>query len=104
MTVLSVVTGAVHSNGQTYFEDFKLPDDSIYKSIESVIGGRARGHDGAKRTPTNEYAKLVVDDILAGNSGKVWRGASAGGVKFATNWLPQSTMVSVKAKVVKGKY
>jgi 1-acylglycerone phosphate reductase len=94
VSVLSIVTGAVKSNGQTYFEDFKLPENSMYTSIEQIIGDRARGFDGAKRQPTREYAEAVVDAILAGKSAKVWKGANAGGVKFATTWLPQSMMVS----------
>lgn len=92
--VLSIVTGAVQSQGQTYFEDFELPKDSIYKSIEGNIKARANGSDGVKREPTDVYAKTVADDILARKSGKVWRGANAGGVKFSTAWLPQSMMVS----------
>lgn len=32
--VLCVVTGAVQTNGQTYFEDWKLPEDSLYRPIE----------------------------------------------------------------------
>lgn len=66
----------------------------MYTSIEQIIGDRARGIDGAKRQATNEYAKVVVDAILAGKTGKVWKGANAGRVKFATTWLPQSMMVS----------
>lgn len=29
--VLSIITGAVQSLGQTYFDDLRLPDNSIYK-------------------------------------------------------------------------
>jgi NAD(P)-dependent dehydrogenase (short-subunit alcohol dehydrogenase family) len=50
--VLSVVTGAVKSKGQTYFEDWSLPEDSIYKPIEELVHQRANGIDEAKREPT----------------------------------------------------
>lgn len=106
VTVLSIVTGAVQSNGQTYFENFKLPEDSMYKSIEGIIGDRARGGDGSKRESAQEYAENVVKDILAGKTGKVWRGGGAGGVKFASTWLPQSVMVSCDRRmkvVIHGK-
>lgn len=95
MGVLSIITGAVRSQGQTYFDDWKLPEDSMYKSIEGIIKDRAKGNnDGLEREPTKVYAKNVVEDILARKSGKVWRGANAGATKFSSTWLPQSMMVS----------
>jgi 1-acylglycerone phosphate reductase len=92
--VLSVVTGAVQTNGQTYFEDWKLPDDSLYKPIESLIADRTRGHDGVKRMNLADYANKVTNDILRGASGKIWCGTNAGGVKFGEGFMPQSLMVS----------
>ncbi|KAF7511590.1 hypothetical protein GJ744_004178 [Endocarpon pusillum] len=98
VTVLSVVTGAVKTNGQTYFGDWKLPEDSIYKPIEAKIASRAQGHDGVKRMETMDYAKKVVNDIEAGASGKVWRGSTAGAVRFGSVFLPQSLMDSSLVK------
>lgn len=96
VTVLSVVTGAVKTNGLTYFEDWELPADSIYKPIEATIAERTRGHDGVKRMETIDYANKVADEITRGASGKVWRGSTAGAVKFGSVFLPQSSMVSVE--------
>lgn len=39
--VLEVLTGAVEPNGQTYFGDFKLPDQSLFKGVEDVIASGA---------------------------------------------------------------
>ncbi|KAF3070403.1 NADPH-dependent 1-acyldihydroxyacetone phosphate reductase [Daldinia childiae] len=39
--VLEIVTGAVKTLGQTYFGDFQLPAESLYKGIEDTIAGRA---------------------------------------------------------------
>ena len=44
--VLAVVTGAVETNGQSYFKDWKLPENSLFKPIETIIGDRAGGNDG----------------------------------------------------------
>ncbi|TVY51090.1 Short-chain dehydrogenase cctT [Lachnellula cervina] len=82
--VVQVVTGAVRSNGQTYFEDWKLPEDSLYKPIEALIANRARRGDGHPRVETEKYAKDVVDDIISGKTGKVWRGGNATSTKRAT--------------------
>lgn len=40
--VMEVVTGGVKSMGQTYFGDVKLPQGSLYKSIEDTFVSRAR--------------------------------------------------------------
>jgi 1-acylglycerone phosphate reductase len=93
---IQVVTGAVKSNGQTYFEDWKLPEDSLYKEIEGLIANRVRGGDGHPREDTEEYAKNVVDDILSGKTGKVWRGGDAVSTKQATTTnIPQHLLVSL---------
>lgn len=94
VTVLAVTTGAVKTQGQTYFEDWKLPTDSIYKPIEDAIAERARGHDGFERMDTMAYANKVISDIERGASGKVWRGSSATSVQFGSVFLPTSWMVS----------
>ncbi|KAF2686804.1 NAD(P)-binding protein [Lentithecium fluviatile CBS 122367] len=82
--VLSVVTGAVKSMGQTYFDDFALPENSLYKPIEDIIGSRARGNDGMPRMDTNEYATAVVDAIAKRTTGRFWYGEHADLVKQST--------------------
>ncbi|KAI0411428.1 hypothetical protein F5X98DRAFT_357197 [Xylaria grammica] len=92
--VLEVITGAVKSRGQTYFGDLKLPDQSLYKSIESTFVNRAQGNDGMPRTDTMEYANAVVDDVVKRTSGRVWYGSNADRVKMSTTAteVPQSAM------------
>ncbi|KAF2108438.1 hypothetical protein BDV96DRAFT_616274 [Lophiotrema nucula] len=75
--VLSVVTGAVQSNGQTYFDDLRLPEGSLYKPIEETIRKRAQGSDGVERMPTTDYAGPVVDEIVKRTTGSFWYGGSA---------------------------
>lgn len=82
-----IVTGAVVSRGQTYFDNFALPENSVYKQIEGVIAARARGEDGITRMPTADYAAAVVEDITKQTSGKFWYGDYAQDVKYA--WSPQ---------------
>ncbi|KAF1951582.1 NAD(P)-binding protein [Byssothecium circinans] len=84
VSVLSVVTGAVKSAGQTYFDDLKLPEGSLYKEVEEVIIHRAKGGDGLARMDTLEYAKGVVDEIEKGKSGKFWYGVHAENVRQGT--------------------
>lgn len=96
MKVIQVVTGAVESNGQTYFQDWKLPEDSLYKPIEALIANRVRGGDGHPREDTEKYAKEVVEDILSGKTGKIWRGGNATSTKGATTSdVDRSLLVSL---------
>ncbi|KAK9783957.1 hypothetical protein SCAR479_00516 [Seiridium cardinale] len=92
--VLEVVTGAVGTNGQTYFGDFNLPSKSLYKSIEHTIAGRAQGNDGLPRMDAGEYASVVVDEIAKRTTGRFWYGNNAEAVKMSTtaNAVPQSAM------------
>ena len=77
MKALSVVTGAVATNGQSYFEDWALPADSRYKKIEDKLAIAVRGIDDLPRTPAVDFAKQVADNILNGATGNVWLGERA---------------------------
>ncbi|KAM0794860.1 putative hydroxybutyrate dehydrogenase [Usnea florida] len=90
VTVLTVNTGAVSTNGLKTGVDFKLPSESIYKSIEKEIAGRARGEDGTPRMEPAVYAEKVVNDILGGAKGQVWRGGYASIVRFVLSKMPAS--------------
>ncbi|KAJ5740684.1 hypothetical protein N7493_000556, partial [Penicillium malachiteum] len=80
--VLCVVTGAVQTQGQTYFGDFELPEDSLYKPIEAKIAAHAQGHDGTERMPLIEYSEEVVAEIEKGATGRFWCANNAAGVKL----------------------
>ncbi|KAI1385785.1 putative hydroxybutyrate dehydrogenase [Hypoxylon trugodes] len=92
--VLEVVTGAVKTLGQTYFEDFALPPQSLYKSIEDIIAARAQGKDGMPRMESMEYASKVVDEVVKRTTGRFWCGNNADSVKMSTTAtaVPQSAM------------
>ncbi|KAI0518489.1 hypothetical protein F5B22DRAFT_599388 [Xylaria bambusicola] len=94
VNVIEVVTGAVKSQGQTYFDDFKLPEQSLYKGIESIVAGRAQGKDGTQRMDTGEYAAAVVDEVMKGTAGRIWFGGRAEDVRLGTTAtaVPQSAM------------
>ncbi|KAI0204950.1 hypothetical protein F4808DRAFT_412694 [Astrocystis sublimbata] len=92
--VLEVVTGAVRSQGQTYFGDFELPPNSLYKSIEPIIASRAQGNDMLPRMDTLEYANEVCKETLKRTSGRIWQGGFADMVKQNTTApnVPQDVM------------
>lgn len=101
VSTLSVVNGVVRSNAQNWkhFEDWKLPDDSLYKPLEELIHQRMQEkdgvyNDGVARTDTAQHAQKLADKILAGTTGSLWIGSQAGAVNFATKYLPQFALVS----------
>ncbi|KAJ5889621.1 hypothetical protein N7504_010431 [Penicillium tannophilum] len=81
--VLCIVTGATQTQGQTYFGDFKLPEDSLYKPIEETIAARAQGQDGSERMPLMEYSSQVAAQIESGATGRFWCGANSASTKAA---------------------
>ena len=92
--VVSVETGAVRSRGQTKLPQLKLPQESYYRNVEEDIVKRSRGEDGFRRMNTKVYADRVVQDILGGASGLVWRGSQATTIKWSSALLPTFMMVS----------
>lgn len=102
VNILSVVNGVVRSNAQNWkhFENWKLPENSIYKPLEELIHERIQEkdgvyNDGVARGDTMQHAKKLVDKILGGTTGTIWCGGLAGGVKFGTTYLPQFLLVSL---------
>ncbi|KAL4979524.1 hypothetical protein BDW66DRAFT_157347 [Aspergillus desertorum] len=97
--VLSIVTGAVQSMGQAgRFDDYELPEDSLYKPIEGLIKDRAQGNDGIKREELMTYCGKVVSEITDGKASKFWCGGSAGFARFVTAFMPSTYIDYVASK------
>lgn len=92
--VLCIPTGAVRTQGQTYFGDFKLPENSLYKPIEETIAARAQGQDGTERMPLMDYSSQVVAQIENGATGRFWCGANAERTKASISGDSNDMMVS----------
>ena len=88
VSVLSIVTGAVLTQGQSYFEEFALPANSRYKVVEDKVRARAQGTEfgkaGLHKMSLEEYSSQAVKAILGRECGKVWLGAHAEDVRMAT--------------------
>ncbi|KAJ6201988.1 NADPH-dependent 1-acyldihydroxyacetone phosphate reductase [Bipolaris maydis] len=94
--VISLVAGAVASNIMTNGAIPELSDTSPFKPAEKEIVALAKGQDGHARMPTDTFAKKVVDDVLAGAQGKLWRGQMASTIY----WLTKLTPLSVLDKLI----
>ncbi|KAE8375519.1 hypothetical protein BDV26DRAFT_267787 [Aspergillus bertholletiae] len=92
--VLCIPTGAVQTQGQTYFGDFKLPEGSLYKPIEETIAARAQGQGGSERMPLMDYSTHVAAQVENGATGRLWCGANAASTKAAISGDSNEMMVS----------
>ncbi|OTA81807.1 hypothetical protein M434DRAFT_37391 [Hypoxylon sp. CO27-5] len=92
--VIEIITGAVKTLGQTYFGDLKLPEGSLYKSLEDIFTSRAQGKDQLTRMDTIDYATVVVDEIIKRTTGKFWYGNNVENVRMSTTAtsVPQSAL------------
>ena len=95
VSVQAIVIGAVKTQGLTYFSNFSLPDDSLYKSIEGTIKGRANGTERPNLMAAADFAEKVVPIILAGHKKKFWPGKIASVVGFMATWFPLWLTVSI---------
>ncbi|OGM42617.1 short-chain dehydrogenase [Aspergillus bombycis] len=99
--VLCIPTGAVRTQGQTYFGDFKLPDNSLYKPIEETIAARAQGQDGVERMPLMDYSSQVAAQIENGATGRFWCGANADRTKATISGDSNDMMDDIFVKITR---
>jgi 1-acylglycerone phosphate reductase len=76
---------------------FHLPENSLYAPIEHQIDIRAKGQQSVQWGSAADYAAEVVKDVLSGKQGRVYRGVTAGLVRWVVGWAPQWLLVSIKA-------
>ncbi|KAK9234250.1 hypothetical protein V1525DRAFT_350564 [Lipomyces kononenkoae] len=88
VNVLTVMSGTVDSNFFRNSPAHRLPSTSRYVSAEKSIAARARGEDIQDGMTGQKYAERVVNDILQGVYGKVWRGKLASVVRYSSIFLP----------------
>ena len=92
--VINIITGGVQSRLQRVKR--ALPEDSYYMPINDQFERRLNFSE-IDATPTEEYARRVVDAVLLPNPPKsVWEGNKSWVVWFATTYLPSWVMVSLQ--------
>ena len=92
--VQALVTSSVKTQGLTYFGNFSLPEESLYKSIEATIKARANGAGRPKLMTAAAFANTVVPTIIVGSKSKTWPGLIAKAVGFMAAWFPLWLTVS----------
>ncbi|RAH51303.1 uncharacterized protein BO95DRAFT_458654 [Aspergillus brunneoviolaceus CBS 621.78] len=90
--VISLVTGTVATNVMSH-ANLTLPKSSLYHKALPEIQIRGAGKDVLSKSAPDDFARQVVQDILAGASGPVWRGAMASMVKVVSKYIPTGIWV-----------
>jgi short-subunit dehydrogenase len=93
IAVLTVVTGAIETSFMSNIKEPQFPPESHYLAIEEKAKSLARGEDGYARMKSEVYAGMVVKDVLAGKTGKVWHGANATMTRVANVVAPVRILV-----------
>lgn len=100
--VVDLKTGIVESNfqkNQRKDERFILPAGSIYKKAKEVVERTTRGtiYEG-QGMPSQQWANLVVTDLLKSNSPNIWRGTKAWTVRIGS-MLPFGSLDNTVKKI-----
>lgn len=92
--VMTVVVGAIETNIFVNATQQQFPANSLYKNAEKEITARATGTDVPHHSNRTDFARALVRDILGGAKGKVYRGAMASTIRYASTFLPASILAS----------
>lgn len=92
--VITCVTGVVKTNMMSNSAKYDLPAGSLYAPIAKYISARANGEEVKDAGPPEDFAKRLVNDILGGASGMVYRGKMATVAKYISAFLPAGILVS----------
>ncbi|PYH80324.1 NAD(P)-binding protein [Aspergillus uvarum CBS 121591] len=85
--VISLVTGTIATNIMSH-ANLTLPESSLYHKALPEIQTRGAGKDVLNKSAPDDFARQVVQDILGGASGPVWRGAMASLVEVVSKYIP----------------
>jgi len=93
VNVVEVLTEGSKTYGRKHVTDLKLPADSRFKVIEDTIVSRVETVDSSPKMPPEEFAQGVVEQILEGVKGRIWKGHNVETVKdLVTGRAPQDMM------------
>ena len=91
--VVTVIIGVVESKWFEGVSPVVLPETSYFRPIEKVISDKRQGKLGEKAMNTEEFARRLVGDVVAGKTGRIHRGSLASTVCLAVWWFPRWILV-----------
>ena len=88
LKILTVVTGSVKTNIHQNSPKFSLPPTSRYVVVSSHLEKRWNDEIDYDPSTPEEFARKVVGDVLAGATGKIWRGRHASETRWVRYFMP----------------
>lgn len=93
--VATVIVGGVQTNIHKNSPEHHLPPGSLYAPVAAKISDRASGRDITVRMDDpGVFAQHLVRDLMAGASGRIYRGNVSSTMSFLAWLLPSWLMVS----------
>ncbi|KAI0867977.1 putative short-chain dehydrogenase/reductase [Hypoxylon argillaceum] len=88
--VVTPIIGGVATNFfiNALNEPFHLPENSYYKPIEKILENQHGGGNVRLRQDVDVTARNIMNDVLGGASGCIWRGARSTEAKWLSWILP----------------
>lgn len=94
--VATVIVGGVKTNIHSNSPEHQLPPGSLYALAGEEISDRATGKDiRVRMDPPEVFAKGLVNDLVNGASGKIYRGNLSSTMSWMVWALPSWIMVSL---------
>jgi 1-acylglycerone phosphate reductase len=94
--VVSVITGAIDTNIKRNSVVPKLPESSRYLAAQKQIADLAAdANTDLKRMSVETFAEKVVNDVLQGANGKIWKGEYSSIVRLTNAMMPTGMLVSL---------
>lgn len=88
VTVITAMVGAVHTPIHDKAGELVLPADSYYQNVRETINTQRKGLKKPGGREVDVTAKNLVNDIVTGHAGLVWRGGTATLVRYLSWLLP----------------
>ncbi|TGJ86861.1 hypothetical protein E0Z10_g1866 [Xylaria hypoxylon] len=92
--VITVMAGNVETQFWVDGSNFVLPSDSLYTPIVSVVSDAAAGTLSGKKSSPESFARALLNTVMSGGTGIVWKGALSTSVRWVVKLMPTGVVVS----------
>ena len=94
------MVGAVNTQFFANRTDLTLPPDSYYQPIRDKIDHNNKGlqYTTSMKQDVNVFARNIVNDVISGKSGQIWRGKSSSMTWLASAVMPASMVTNMVNK------
>ncbi|KAH8887874.1 putative short-chain dehydrogenase/reductase [Thozetella sp. PMI_491] len=86
--VITLIVGVVKSKWFEKMEPLTLSEGSYFMPIYKIINDKKQGANNVEGTETDEFARRVVNDVIAGKTGLLWRGKLSSTIWVLTRLMP----------------